>query len=297
VERLRAYRGRLPANFTFDREEQIGDSSSLGALVPRDLIRGGAAFAASEKNGVLGQALDHEEDQSAHAKLRTLGTLNRLSYAGTMWYWATKAFIAVITVTLLVATATLGFLVFDRHRLAQFNRTYERGLLVDQSDSHLVEVHDLLGRLKPAAVRNSLQFVISPSLGNRRYAVSLSEANSRALGEAIITLRDGHLIAHRSFAMPFADLHDFLDRWDAVSDGYSGEGRAWTDGNHLTFERIRGRRVTSGDGNSPCHYDVLGDWAAQRLSAYVPELADLRAPWLPMTLISRTCTKGILNLR
>lgn len=97
--------------------------------------------------------------------------------------------------------------------------------------------------------------------------------------------------------MPLTDLDDFLDQWDAVSDGYSGEGRGLTDGNPLAFERRRGERFASGEGNSPCHYDVLGDWAAQQLSTYVPELSDLRQPSLPMLLVSDFCRRSIFNLR
>lgn len=206
-----------------------------------------------------------------------------------MWLWAKRGLFAVLAVTLLVATAALGFLIWEKHRLAQFSRTHERPLPV--------KGNHLLGKLKPVSSRNSLQFSVKPSFDDREYTVYLFEENGKGLGEALIAHRDGQLVSHRSFSIPLADFNEFLERWDSATDGYNGEGRVWADGNHLAFERIRGTRVTSGDGNSPCHYDVLGDWAAQNLTAYVPELADLRAPWLPIMLISETCNRGFFSLR
>lgn len=80
-----------------------------------------------------------------------------------------------------------------------------------------------------------------------------------------------------------------------MTDGYSGEGRTLTDGNPLAFERLRGARVTSGEGNSPCHYDVLGDMAAQEFGRFVPELEDLRDPTLPWRLKGKFCNKSFLR--
>jgi len=136
-----------------------------------------------------------------------------------------------------------------------------------------------------------------PSFGKRWFAVSVGIINGQGVGEAVVTSPTGEVIRHETFVLPQYELHLFLNRWDEVVDGYSGEGRALTDGTHLEFERHRGARITSGSGNSPCHYDVLGDWAAQAFERYVPEMQDLRNPQLAMLLRTRFCNPSIFDLR
>ncbi|QSR20425.1 hypothetical protein CA833_0180 [Novosphingobium sp. KA1] len=113
----------------------------------------------------------------------------------------------------------------------------------------------------------------------------------------MIVRPDGSLISRQSFEMPLLDLKQFFEVWDEISDSYSGEGRSLMDGTALAFERKRKRQFTSGVGNSPCHYDVLGDWAAQRLSPWVSELSDLRDPILPQLLKSKNCNRSMFSLR
>lgn len=198
-----------------------------------------------------------------------------------------------------VAILVIGialFLMVESHRIAQFDRTYERPLPVDPNNYVLEPAHRLLDKLGPRSSDNSLQFVVMPSFGKRWFAVSLVEVNGKGLGEAIVAHPDGGLVSHQLFEIPPPELKRFFDRWDELTDGYSGDGRSYLDGNPLAFERHRGQKITSGVGNSPCHYDALGDWATHRLSLYVPELSDLREPRMEEMLKSDVCSPSIFGL-
>jgi hypothetical protein len=88
-----------------------------------------------------------------------------------------------------------------------------------------------------------------PSFGQRWFAVSLAKTPRQGVGEAVVVTPGGHQISRYAFTLPTSELDRFFARWDVLSDGYSGEGRVLTDGNPLAFERRRGQRVTSAEGN------------------------------------------------
>lgn len=211
--------------------------------------------------------------------------------------WTKSGFISTTVLFAIPVIVVVSLVVLQRHHIAQSNRTYERPLRIDPGDPVLEDAHHLLGKLRPALSDNSLRFAVMPSFGKRWFAISLAEREGKGVGQVVIVRPDGSLISHRAFKLPLTDLNRFLVTWDAIGDRYSGEGRSFTDGTPLAFERHRGRRFTSGAGNSPCHYDVLGDWAAQQLSALVPELSDLRAPNLAQFLKTDTCNPSIFSLR
>ena len=206
-----------------------------------------------------------------------------------------RIFIGLIALVAITVVGITFIILAEKYWMAQFNRTHERPLQVDPSHLVLESAHRLLSKLQPEQSGNRLQFVVMPSFGKRWFAVSIAEVNGQGVGEAIVEARDTEHLERRAFIMSRAELLTLLERWDALTDGYSGEGHALTDGSPLAFERRRGERVTSGEGNSPCHYGVLGDWAAQRLSQYVPELQDLRyfgdKPWK-----SDDCNRSIFSL-
>lgn len=215
----------------------------------------------------------------------------------TIYRWVKRILIGLSAFAGLAAVALISFVVIERHRIAQFNRTHEHALDVDPNHPVLVDAHRLLGKLKPDVSDNSLRFASMPSFGKRWFAISVEETDGMGVGEAVVVSPDGAELERRSFEMPRSELISFLERWDSITDGYRGEGRGLTDGSPLAFERRRGDRVTSGEGNSPCHYDVLGDWAAQRLARYVPELLDLRYEDLGKLLKSDFCNRSVFDLR
>ncbi|MFC3673184.1 hypothetical protein [Novosphingobium pokkalii] len=214
-----------------------------------------------------------------------------------IWLWIKRGVFTIAAIFTLAAISSALFLLKEKHRLAQFNRTHQRPLLVDARDPVLIDAHALLAHLQTPKAANSLQFAAMPSFGKRWFAISLSETGTRSMGEVIVTTLAGQVLRQDTFVVPRDDLALFLRRWDEITDGYSGEGRLLTDGTPLAFERRRAGAITSGEGNSPCHYDVLGDLAAQALGRYVPELADLRDPTLPAKLRSNFCNRSIFALR
>ncbi len=214
-----------------------------------------------------------------------------------LWPWIKRGAFTIAALFALIAISSALVLLWKKHRLAQFNRTHLRPLLFDASNPVLTDAHALLARLQNPKAASSLQFAAMPSFGKRWFAISLSETGPRSIGEVIITTPAGQVLRKDTFVVPGDDLASFLRQWDEITDGYSGEGRILTDGNPLAFERRRDGAISSGEGNSPCHYDVLGDLAARALGQYVPELADLRDPTLPAILQSNLCKRSIFVWR
>lgn len=206
-----------------------------------------------------------------------------------MWIWIRRLLVLVACVLALLAAAVAGTIIFERHRLAQFNRTYQTPLKFDRNGPVLVEANRLLAMLAPFDGSNSLRFAAMPSFGDRWFAVGLRKDGNQALVKVAIEHRPSGPIVTRAFNISGHDFDRMMAKWDLLTDGYSGEGRSLTDGTPLAFERRRGDQFTSGVGNAPCHYDVLGDLAAQMLAQHVHELNDLRQPDLPQLLASDYC--------
>jgi cbb3-type cytochrome oxidase subunit 3 len=214
-----------------------------------------------------------------------------------IWLWIKRGILALMALLVLLCITLCLFWIYEKHRLAQFNRTHEGPLSEDAFSRRYTQPKELFARLKPLQGSDNLRFIAMPSFGKRWFAVSVGVINGQGVGEAVVTSPTGEVIRHEKFTLPQSDMSLFLRQWDEMVDGYSGEGRSFTDGTHLEFERRGGTRITSGSGNSPCHYDVLGDWAAQAFERYVPEMQDLRDPQLAMLLKTRTCNPSIFDLR
>lgn len=194
----------------------------------------------------------------------------------------------ILTIVLIVAVGLTFFAVMD-YRFAQFDRTYEHELATDPNNGVLVDAHALLARLQDENIRDGLRFAAMPSFGDRWFAVSLSEREGGAIGEVIVFNRADESVTTHKFGLTRGDARRMLDQWDEHSDGYPGDSRGWTDGTSIAFERLREGRVSSAVGNSPCHYDVLGNLAAIYIGPQVNEVLDLRAPHLAKMLESDVC--------
>ncbi|WP_068073657.1 hypothetical protein [Novosphingobium lentum] len=214
-----------------------------------------------------------------------------------IWRWTRRCFYGIAGLLAFSAVSLGLFLAWERHRLAEFNRTNDRPLLIDSNNPVLADAHAMMAGLIPSDGSDGLRFAVMPSFGKRWFAMSVASRNGRGDGEVIVTTPSGELLRHQKFDIPKPDLELFLRQWDEITDDYSGEGRSLTDGNPLAFERRRGLRITSGEGNSPCHYDVLGDLAAQAFGPYVSELQDLRDPTLPARLKGKFCNPSFFALR
>lgn len=211
--------------------------------------------------------------------------------------WVKRVIIGLAIIMCLLAVVPVSYLLFERHRYAQFNRTVDAPLKVDPGNLVLADAHKLLNFLGAPTGTNSLQFAAMPSFSERWFAVSLSEREGESPVRVLIYSRTTGKFYRRDFALPTAEARTFFQEWDSVIDGYAGEPRLLTDGNPLAFERRFPSSVSSGEGNSPCHYDVLGGIAARHLTRNAPELADLRTINEGKLLRSKTCDTSILNLR
>lgn len=214
-----------------------------------------------------------------------------------IWHGVRRGIWAVTLLSLLLFGAFILFWLHDQHRMAQLNSTHEGPLSGYAWSGDNNQPETLFARLKPAQGADNLRFIAMPSFGKRWFAISVGIVKDQGVGEAVVTRRSGEVIRHETFTLAKSDVLFFLHQWDAMVDGYAGEARLQTDGTLLEFERHRGPRITSGSGNSRCHYDVLGDRAAQAFGRYVPELADLRNPQLAMLLKTRSCSPPIFDWR
>lgn len=215
---------------------------------------------------------------------------------GVIVRWVKRVIIGLAIIMCLLAVVPVSFLFFERHRYAQFNRTFAAPLKVDPGNLVLIDAHKLLNLLGAPTATNSLQFAAMPSFGTRWIAVSLSEREGKSPVRVLIYSRTTGKISQRNFEMPTEEARTFFKQWDSMTDGYAGEPRLLTDGNPLAFERRRPSGVSSGVGNSPCHYDVLGGIAARYLTRYAPELAEMRTINEGKLLRSKTCDTSIFNL-
>jgi len=155
------------------------------------------------------------------------------------------------------------------------------GLLAEhRSDVVLRDAELLLADVPPlkSLSDNSLRFAAMPSFGRRWMAVALARTKAGAVGNLAVLDRAAGTVSKRKVQVTARAYDEMMKRWDSEADGYWGDMRMWADGSPLGFERRRGRHITSGIGNSPCHYDGLGNLAAIYLGPQIPELLDLRAP-------------------
>jgi hypothetical protein len=200
--------------------------------------------------------------------------------------WLKRAVIGFGVAIGLLAALSFGVLLSERHRIAQFNRTHDNPLEVNDGNLVLAKAHRLMRHVEPFEGTNSLHFAAMPSFGDRWFAVALWQSGNLGQGKIAVEDRRSGTVTVRTLTLPRQDFDRMMSKWDRLTDGYGGEGRSLADGTPLAFERRRGHLFTSGVGNSPCHYDVLGDMSAQVLEQFVPELSDLREPNLQSYLES-----------
>lgn len=162
--------------------------------------------------------------------------------------------------------------------------SHSRNIVLDSGES-------LLANLPPLAdlSDDSLRFVAMPSFGKRWMAVSLSEGQGRISGHIAVLNRETGLVTKRAFQMSQADFDHLTERWDTQTNNHWGSLSMFTDGTPLGFERKRGILTTSAIGNHPCHYDVLGNFAAIYVGPVAEELEDLREVYIGELLASGQC--------
>ncbi len=105
---------------------------------------------------------------------------------------------------------------------------------------------------------DGLRFAAMPGLGWYWYALSLGGKGDEVQGTLIITQRasknnqDFASPTTKHFTMPRAEYAHFMANIDMLTHAYRGDRGVCLDGIGVAFERARGARVISGEGNGGC---------------------------------------------
>jgi hypothetical protein len=100
-----------------------------------------------------------------------------------------------------------------------------------------------------------------PSFNRSHFAVAIFMPQpNAAAAQGAIALFDGENddtpVSQRQFQMPAAAYRSLAAKLDTMTDAWPGDSTMRLDGTPTAFERVRGRRITSGIGNSD-HYDEV----------------------------------------
>ena len=201
--------------------------------------------------------------------------MEKLSLSQPVGIWSRRIAIALVGMIVAAALCLAALLAYDGYRNAQYDKTVDEPLHLSIDDRVSLA---LFAELQPVIARESLR-VSATRFRERDFALELwldpHRGRAQGVGQIVI-VNPQNQVSKRNFAIPAATLRSLFAEWDAQAANYRGSRSMWLDGDPLSFERRSGRKVQSGGGNNPCHYDRLGDLLAKRLGAYVPELNDLR---------------------
>lgn len=175
----------------------------------------------------------------------------------------------VTTALVVVVGLTIAFLVtrewlHDRKMVAaavEESRTQQNPIRTRKDDILRGSAAFLLGKLPSldALHGDGFRFVAMPSFNRSHFAVAIFMPKPNAdAARGVVSLFDGQNdyapLSQRQFQMPAAAYRSLAAKLDAMTDGWPGDSTMNLDGTPAAFERVRGRRVTSGIGNND-HYD------------------------------------------
>ncbi|WP_374591717.1 hypothetical protein [Novosphingobium sp.] len=106
----------------------------------------------------------------------------------TIWRWIKRVTLAIVAFLAFLSMILLCVGVYEKHRLAQLNRTYERPLSEDEWIKSDINSYNLLARLKPVKGDDTLKMIAMPSFGKRWFAASISVVNGQGVGEVIVSM-------------------------------------------------------------------------------------------------------------
>jgi hypothetical protein len=214
---------------------------------------------------------------------RWLRWLHRIGYATTA--------LVVAELLLISFFATRTWLQAREVRAAQIEstRSHEAALQAKGDDIVLGSAAYLLRQLPPANALHGdgIRFVAMPSFNRAHVAVAIFMPQPDAAEAQGILLRFDEQknyapLSTRQFQMPAAAYRSLVAKMDKLGDGWPGDSGFWMDGTPTAFERVRGRRITSGLGNSP-HYEHVAILMWNYLHRFAPG-DDLvtRSDWEPV---------------
>jgi hypothetical protein len=176
----------------------------------------------------------------------------------------------VTTALILAQMLVVGFLLSRewlrkrdmRAALVEESRTHETPLLPSSERYERRNAIEVLKTLPPLTSLNSdgVRFAAMPSFGTYYYAIAISLPPTRLNAEGILKafdLRSSRLVSQREFAVPREAYKSLVHAMDTMTDDWPGDTDLCVDGSPMPFERVRGRRVTSGVGNCSEHYARL----------------------------------------
>jgi hypothetical protein len=134
---------------------------------------------------------------------------------------------------------------------------------------------------------DGLRFVAMPSFNQAHFAVAIYMPSPQAKDAEGVLLRFDQQnnyapLGQRLFRMPAAAFRSLAVRMDKLTDGWPGSSDECLDGTPAAFERVRGRRVTSGVGGCGQHYEDVArlNWNYLKRFAPGPDLPT-RGDWEP----------------
>ncbi len=202
---------------------------------------------------------------------RWLRWLHRIGYVTT----------ALIVVQLLAIGyfGTRGWLEERELRAARIAETRTNEGPLQPTDDRWVRASAiyLLERLPPLEALNGdgIRFVAMPSFNSSHFAVAISlpdpaAAEAQGVLSTFAAQEKYAPLSERQFRMPATAYRSLAARFDELTDGWPGHWSMCLDGNPVAFERVRGRRITSGSGNCHSHYDQVSELIWVYLRRFVP---------------------------
>jgi hypothetical protein len=180
----------------------------------------------------------------------------------------------------------------DRQMFAaviEASRTHDGPVRADHDIIRRSAVH-LFGQLPAldALHGDGLRFVAMPSFNQAHFAVVIYMPSPGAKdAEGLVSRFDQQNnyapLGQRQFHMTASAYRSLVAKLDRLTDDWSGSPDLCLDGTPIAFERVRGRRITSGVGACGQRYADLALLVSNYLQQFAPS-ADLptRGDWEPV---------------
>jgi hypothetical protein len=221
--------------------------------------------------------------QSPRGRPRWLRVLHRVGYVTTALVLLEILFVAFL--------ATRGWLHERQIRSAQIedSRTHEGPLRAADDDIVRAGATYLFAQLPPLAALHGdgLRFLAMPSFNRSHFAVVIYLPKPDAKeAEGVLSRFDSQNnyapLGKRRFRLPVSTYRSLATKMDKLTDDWPGDSGFCLDGTPTAFERVRGRRVTSGIGNCDQHYEQVGSLMWNYLQQFAPgEDVPSRGDWEP----------------
>lgn len=130
---------------------------------------------------------------------------------------------------------------------------------------------------------DGFRIITTPSFGDTNFAISFRYTSLGGEGVMLMTPVNTNTGSTQSVRLKLspAAYRELTARVDALTSSWNGEDASWTDGTGIVFERIKGKSVKSGFGNSPRFYGEIGALVFNAIRPTTPQLARFDSSWHP----------------